>query len=94
MILHENQHKNIQKNASEKSSVPPKIIVDSGVQTDGTERSDESCQTDSLERKDFQVQAYFSQQAKSITTKTESLVKCDFQVQTNIARESNGPIPR
>ena len=88
-MISENQHKNIQKHASVKPPAPSKNIVDIGVQTDGTQRSDESCQTDSPERKDFQVQANFSQQGKSITTQTDSSVKCDFQVQTNIARESN-----
>ena len=36
---------------------PSKNVLDAAIQTDGTEGSDRSCQTDSPERRDFQVQA-------------------------------------
>ena len=58
-------------------------------QTDGIQINEESCQTDGLERKDFQAQAYFQRRGETMATQTDSSVKCDFQVQTNIEREND-----
>ena len=89
MTLHENQAKNIQKNDSEKPVAPPKNLVDAAIQTDVIERSVGSCQTESSERKDFQVQVHLQQQSEPIATQTDSTAQCDFQVQATIPLASD-----
>ena len=71
-----------------KAVAPTKAILDAAVQTTNKEISDGSCQTDDLERKDFQAQAHFEKQNESIATQTESTEKCDCEVQANIQQES------
>ena len=63
--------------------------LDAAIQTDVLERSDESCQTDTAEGKDFQVQACIRQQSEPIAIQTDTSPKCDFQVQANIPRENH-----
>ena len=88
-ISKENQSKNIRKNDSEKLAAPPKNIVDAVIQTDVIEKKVESCQTESPERMDFQVQVHMQEQSEPIATQTDSTVQCDFQVQANIPLESD-----
>jgi len=47
-------------------------MVSKDIQTEILERNEESCQTNSPERKDFQVQACFRQQGETIATQTDS----------------------
>ena len=71
---------------------PPKDARDLASQTDNkgiSEKKDGSCQTDTPDRKDFQVQTNGQKQAKPIATQTDSSSKCDFQSQVNISREGN-----
>ena len=81
--------KNSQKIDPEKPVTSPKEIVDTAIQTDGIDKSDESCQTESSERKDFQVQVQLQEQGESIATQTDITAQCDFQVQANIPRYSD-----
>ena len=67
----------------------PKEALDAANQTDGFERNGESCQTDNLVRKDFQIQACVLQQSEPIATQTDISPKYDFQVQANIPRENH-----
>jgi len=90
MTLHENQAKNIQKNDYEKpAAAPRKNVVDAAMQTNVIERSVGSCQTESSERKDFQVQVHLQQQSEPIATQTDSTAQCDFQVQATIPLASD-----
>ena len=52
------------------------------------DKKDETCQTDSPERRDFQVQATV-QQGQPISTQTDCSTKCDFEAQVNIPREGD-----
>ena len=79
----ENQSQNMQ------TVTPPKEALDAVNQTDAFERKDESCQTDNLARKDFQIQACLQQKSEPIATQTDISPKCDFQVQANIPRENH-----
>ena len=63
--------------------------LDAAIQTDVLERSDESCQTDTPERKVFQAQACIRQQSEPIAIQTDTSPKCDFQVQANILPEND-----
>jgi len=67
----------------------PKVAVDAAFTTDSMERKEESCQTDSPERKDFEVQVCFQQEVETMSTQTDSCANSDFQVQVNIPRESD-----
>ena len=84
----ENQAKNIQKNDSEKPAAPPKNI-DAAMQTDVIDRSAGSCQTESPERMNFQVQVHLQEQSEPIATQTDNTALCDFQVQANIPPEND-----
>ena len=72
---------------SDKQAVPPKIVADAALQTDSMDKEDESCQTGSPERRDFQVQATI-QQGQPISTQIDNSIKCDFQAQAAIPREN------
>ena len=78
----------MKKYDSDKQAVPPKVVVDAALQTDSTDKKDESCQTGSPERRDCQVQATV-QQGQPISTQTIKSTKCDFQAQADIPRESD-----
>ena len=58
-------------------------MVSKDIQTEILERNEESCQTNSSERKDFQVQTCFRQQGEIIATQTDISPRC------NIERESD-----
>ena len=65
---------------------PPKHLTDVATGTDIFQKKEESCQTESQIKKDFQ--SYFNQQGQPVATQTCNLSKCDFQAQANIQRES------
>ena len=69
--------------------MPPKVVVDIASQTNISGKQDGSCQTDSPERQDFQVQTNDPKQSESIATQTENSPKYDFQSQANIQREGS-----
>ena len=52
-------------------------MVSKDIQTENLERNDESWQTDSLGRKNFQVQACFQQRSETIATQTDSSATCN-----------------
>ena len=64
-------------------------VLSSLTQTDVIDRSDRSCQTESSEIKDFQVQVQLQEQGEPIATQTDSTAQCDFQVQVNMPRDSD-----
>ena len=67
---------------------PSKNVLDAAIQTDGTEPSDGSCQTDSPEGKDFQVQANIQRDSGSVEVKTtEEDIRCP-KITSSIAEET------
>ena len=60
---------------------------DIGIQTECFPRYDQDCQTDILERKDFQAQATIEIETESMTTQTENSGEHEFQVQAVLGGE-------
>ena len=76
----------------EKLSEKATEISNAAVQTNSLSLNEQSCQTNSLVRKDFQSQAAIQSVNKTITTQTENTRKQDSQVQVNIRQASESTV--
>ena len=76
----------------EKLSEKATEISNAAVQTSGLSLNEQSCQTNSLVRKDFQSQAAIQSVNKTITTQTENTRKQDFQIQVSIRPASESMV--